>query len=482
VVLDGNGRVYNNTSGQSVYNVPNAGGPASADYDVFADFFYAGGTRNYADVVARLNTGSFDGYLGGWNDNNGTWTIYRGASVKASGPSYTLVAGATYRLQLSLRGGAITLYVNGVQQCTWTDPSPISGAGAVGLYFYGQSGSGSGVHIGNLQAADPGSPATGLSLAGPSFAAEGAASSAYSVALSPSGSSVSGTVTVTPSDGGAGGSFTPASIALTTASPGATFTYTNTRPCTASINVTNNGGIANPTQSIVTYVQQRSQVVCDGDSLTYGVGATHGSSDYPTVMTGLLNSSVWSVGGNLGVSGQPVGPASQNPSMLYAAAQSSGIDSLYDAGKAANVCLCWGGNNDIRLGADAPTVLGRLQSYCASRRAAGWKVLVFTILPCTGSGYASGFEAIRNALNISLRATWHTFCDGLVDVAADSRIGVLGEEQQSTYYYTDHIHLNPAGYAIVADYAAAAVSQALGQGGLASGGFRRLGMTGGIAG
>jgi hypothetical protein len=81
VVLDGNGRVYNNTSGQSVYNVSNNGGPASADYDVFADFSYAGGTKNYADVCARLNTSSFDGYLGGWNDNNGTWTIYRGTSV-----------------------------------------------------------------------------------------------------------------------------------------------------------------------------------------------------------------------------------------------------------------------------------------------------------------------------------------------------------------------------------------------------------------
>src|SRR5262249_39426012 len=103
-------------------------------------------------------------------------------------------------------------------------------------------------------------------------------------------------------------------------------------------------------------------------------------------------------------------------------------------------------------------------------------------LPCTGSSYASSFEAIRNALNISLRATWHTFCDGLVDVAADSRIGVLGEEQQNTYYYTDHIHLNSAGYAILADYAAPGVSQALGQGGLSTGGFRRAGMTGGIIG
>jgi lysophospholipase L1-like esterase len=233
---------------------------------------------------------------------------------------------------------------------------------------------------------------------------------------------------------------------------------------------------------VVTYVQVPSQVVCDGDSLTYGTGAVHGTSDYPTLMTALLNPNYWSMGGNLGVSGQPVGPVGTNPSMLYAAAQGGGIDSLYTGALANNVCLAWGGNNDIRLGADAATVLARLQSYCAGRKQKGWKVLVFTILPCTGNGYAASFESIRNALNIALRATWHSFCDGLVDVAADSRIGVLGEEVQTTYYYTDRIHLNAAGYAIVAAYAAAAVNQALGQGGLATAQVRRMVLSGGMAG
>jgi lysophospholipase L1-like esterase len=323
--------------------------------------------------------------------------------------------------------------------------------------------------------------AAALTLSGPSFVATGVPSANFTVALSPQGSSVAGTVTVTPSDGGAGGTFTPSTVSLTTASPSATFTYQNAAALTASINVSNNGGLSNPANPVVIYVQLPSQVVCDGDSLTYGTGAVHGTSDYPTLMTALLNTNYWSVGGNLGVAGQPVGPVGTNPSMLYAAAQGGGIDSLYNGALANNVCCCWGGNNDIRLGADAPTTLARIQAYCAGRKAKGWKVLVFTILPCTGSGYSATFEAVRNALNIALRATWHTFADGLVDVAADSRIGVLGEEAQTTYYYTDRIHLNATGYAIVADYAPAAVNQALGQGGLATSQLRRMIMTGGMS-
>ena len=57
---------------------------------------------------------------------------------------------------------------------------------------------------------------------------------------------VIGTVTVTPSDGGDGGTFTPTTVGLTTAAPSATFTYTPATDGTKTISVTNNGGLTDP--------------------------------------------------------------------------------------------------------------------------------------------------------------------------------------------------------------------------------------------
>lgn len=80
---------------------------------------------------------------------------------------------------------------------------------------------------------------------GPSSGDVGVASTDFTVAL-PFGGAVTGTVTVTPDDNGAGGTFTPTTVNLTTASPSATFTYTPSTVGTSTISVTNNGGLTNP--------------------------------------------------------------------------------------------------------------------------------------------------------------------------------------------------------------------------------------------
>ena len=53
-------------------------------------------------------------------------------------------------------------------------------------------------------------------------------------------------VTVTPSDGGAGGAFSPSTVSLSGANPSATFTYTPASVGTATISTTNTGGLTNP--------------------------------------------------------------------------------------------------------------------------------------------------------------------------------------------------------------------------------------------
>jgi hypothetical protein len=89
------------------------------------------------------------------------------------------------------------------------------------------------------------------SLTGPSTGDVGTPSTNFTVTLS---GAVVGTVNVTPSAGGGGGTFTPASVALTTGAPSATFTYTPASAGAKTISVTNDGGLANPTSLTYTAV------------------------------------------------------------------------------------------------------------------------------------------------------------------------------------------------------------------------------------
>ena len=88
--------------------------------------------------------------------------------------------------------------------------------------------------------------ATGYSLSGPSSGTVSVASSPFTVTLTPIGYAVPSTVTITPSDGGGGGAFTPTTVALTTGAPSATFTYTPASAGAKTISTTNNGGLTDP--------------------------------------------------------------------------------------------------------------------------------------------------------------------------------------------------------------------------------------------
>jgi hypothetical protein len=100
--------------------------------------------------------------------------------------------------------------------------------------------------------------ASAVTLTGPTSGTYGQASTAFTVGVSPVGSNISGTVVVTPSDGGAGGTFTPTTLSLTTASPSGTFTYTPPSvAATYTVSVTNNGSLTNP--SSISYVASAPQ-------------------------------------------------------------------------------------------------------------------------------------------------------------------------------------------------------------------------------
>ncbi len=137
-------------------------------------------------------------------------------------------------------------------------------------------------------------PATTYNLTGPATltALAGQPSENFTVAL-PAYTTVSGTLNVTLSDGGAGGTFTPGSVGLTSASPAATFTYTPASGASAGqsipISVTNDGGLANPASVTLTIASPVTTYTLTGPTsgdvaaasgnftVTLGSGAISGS-------------------------------------------------------------------------------------------------------------------------------------------------------------------------------------------------------------
>jgi hypothetical protein len=197
----------------------------------------------------------------------------------------------------------------------------------------------------------------------------------------------------------------------------------------------NKYGFANP---------PTNQIIFDGDSLTTGYACLN-HSHYPGQIWGLLGGD-WKIYG-VSVAGQTL--------VGMQGDASTEIDSLYSAELSKNVLVCWGGLLDVYGGADVATTLTRLQTYCAARQAAGWQVVVLTCLP---SLYIS--EENRAALNTGIRNNYATWADAIADIAADSRIGDAGDNDNALYYNNsdgNKTHMTATGFAIVAGIVKAAI-------------------------
>lgn len=189
------------------------------------------------------------------------------------------------------------------------------------------------------------------------------------------------------------------------------------------------------------------QVVFDGDSLTLGYAVDDDS--YPAQVARAFCERGVRVT-NVAVSGQTLEE--------MAADAAAEVDPLYDATLALNVVCAWGGINDHHAQVPAATVYRRLATYCQARRAAGWRVVVLTCLPASGAVGGAPWEADRQWLNTTIRASWATFADAVADVAADARIGSAGAETNALYYLNDRLHLTGAGYGVVASVVAATLA------------------------
>lgn len=139
--------------------------------------------------------------------------------------------------------------------------------------------------------------ATGVTMTGPTGGEVSVASTNFTVGVTPVGGTITGTVVVTPSDNGGGGTFSPASVSLTSGSPTGTFTYTPSSTAGArTISVTNNGGLTNPSnitytstaaQTSYTYTPYNSNAT--KDSILPSTGTLSGTSRYYNGTDGFVN-------------------------------------------------------------------------------------------------------------------------------------------------------------------------------------------------
>jgi lysophospholipase L1-like esterase len=91
--------------------------------------------------------------------------------------------------------------------------------------------------------------ATALTMTGPTTSASAATSAPFTVTAN---GQITGTLTVTPNDGGAGGTFSPATLSMSGYQPSATFVYIAAAAGTPSVGVTNNQSLTNPAAIAVT--------------------------------------------------------------------------------------------------------------------------------------------------------------------------------------------------------------------------------------
>jgi lysophospholipase L1-like esterase len=191
------------------------------------------------------------------------------------------------------------------------------------------------------------------------------------------------------------------------------------------------------------------QVICEGDSLTVGIGAPEWLS-YPLQMGRLLRLTrpkfkVVNVGMN----------GTTTMDMLERA--KSNVDSLFNSALSINIAIFNGGINDVRLLDDDPaTIVGRIHHWCLDRRAVGFKVVVMTLTPSSFSEEILDVNAMRKAVNLLIRENYISYADAIADLGEDAIVGQDGEEANEIYY-PDRLHMTAAGYAIKAQYAYDAV-------------------------
>lgn len=131
------------------------------------------------------------------------------------------------------------------------------------------------------------------------------------------------------------------------------------------------------------------------------------------------------------------------------------IDGILSSAPSGTMCILAPliGANDLT--SDTATWLSNYAAYCDGRRAAGWKVVVCTVLPQNGN---ATFNANRATVNAAMTGSWvGVHCDAIADYAADATMG--GDDSYTNFpsRWADGVHPNNSGHDILMPILAAAI-------------------------
>jgi hypothetical protein len=244
------------TTGAAAYR--STATPGNADYTVSADFTIVGQPNDFVGLVCRASTGAT--LNGGFAlFRNGTaFALYNLVSVTTLAANITvaLTIGETYRLTIGAVGSSVTASVKRLSDSQWltsagafqatqvncfsVTSTATTAAGVPAMIIRGDAVSG--VQVDNFTAVDTTVSATSVTVTGPTSGSIGAPSTNFTATLDATSLSA---VVVTPSDGGAGGTFTPASVTISAGTLSGTFTYTASSSGAKTITATNGSGLTN---------------------------------------------------------------------------------------------------------------------------------------------------------------------------------------------------------------------------------------------
>ena len=195
-----------------------------------------------------------------------------------------------------------------------------------------------------------------------------------------------------------------------------------------------------------------------GDSMTNGLGNTPGQT-FPEDTFNLLGGSANFEDYIHGLNGFTVQSMITDIGFSTAIDNNFNMDDYQNRVRPYDILILMGGVNDIlNDGDDPPTLENYIQTYVGDRKAAGYKVIVNTIMPFNQTG---SFETNREAVNAWLRANWRSFADGLSDLTTDPNMGQPGQATGNPTYYQDGLHPTDLGAEVLATHNAAAVNQLL---------------------
>lgn len=182
-------------------------------------------------------------------------------------------------------------------------------------------------------------------------------------------------------------------------------------------------------------------LVSEGDSITANAGTY--ARQYQDGVASSVGTGLYAVG------------SSRLPQLEARAAEVDGR--LAEAGVGVpNILTVMVGINDLFQGQSVPDFLTDYASYLDDRRAAGWHVVLCTILPCA----LAGMNVARNTANATL-VTWvGSHCDTLCDLGAHATMGPDAAASDVSLY-SDGTHPTAAGHALLLTALAAVVDPLL---------------------